>query len=213
MDKHGLILYNISRRLKSRYERVRISSSMLGQFLGVSQQTASRYLRELEDEGLIKRSRSGRVQEIRITDKGINLLNEIYINLKSFLEKPLIIKGTVTTGIGEGAYYVREYMEKFREKIEFEPFPGTLNLRVERIPYIEKYISGVIEGFERDGRSFGNIGFIPVRLIVGDKKEDCLLIIPERTHHKDEIEIISRFNLRKKFNLKDGDSVKVEIIS
>ena len=214
MNRQILILYNISRRLRSINDKLTLSSSELGELLGVSQQTASRYLLGLEEEGLIRRRKLGRVQEIEITDSGIMALREMYKNLGASLRKgnePIILEGRVTRGIGEGAYYVREYMQKFMDKLGIMPFPGTLNIKVDNIPDIERYCTGEIKGFEKEGRSFGNIKFMPLRIRVNGKTEDCFLIIPERTHYKDEIEIISEFNLRDKFGLKDGDSVSIEI--
>ncbi|HIE33719.1 MAG TPA: DUF120 domain-containing protein [Candidatus Altiarchaeales archaeon] len=214
MNRQILILYNISRKLRSINDKLILSSSELGELLGVSQQTASRYLLELEGEGLIKRRKLGRVQEIEITVLGIIALREIHKNLGAFLrdgDESVVIEGRVTRGIGEGAYYVREYMQKFMDKLGIIPFPGTLNIKVSNIPDIERYCTGKIEGFEKEGRSFGNIKFVPVMLRVNEKTEDCFLIIPERTHYKDGIEIISEFNLRDKFGLRDGDSVSVEI--
>ncbi|MCK5309972.1 MAG: DUF120 domain-containing protein, partial [Thermoplasmata archaeon] len=39
----------------------------------------------------------------------------------------------------------------------------------------------------------------------------CAIIIPDRSHHTDVLEIISAGQLRKKLKLKDGDSIQVKI--
>ncbi|MEM1537956.1 MAG: DUF120 domain-containing protein [Candidatus Nezhaarchaeales archaeon] len=47
----------------------------------------------------------------------------------------LTLEGEVFTGLGEGAFYVtREgYRSQFIEKLDFDPFPGTLNLRIKSV--------------------------------------------------------------------------------
>ena len=42
------------------------------------------------------------------------------------------LEGTVFTGLGEGAYYISKeaYRKQFTEKLGFEPYPGTLNLKL-----------------------------------------------------------------------------------
>lgn len=201
--------------MKSKGDKLSISSSELGNYLGISQQSASRYLNELERKGLIKKSRSGKGQLINFTETGLNLLEEIYLNLQDFIEekgKPLVIKGKVTSGLGEGAYYVREYADKLQRSIGFLPFFGTLNIKPQKAyPNIDKYTAGTVRSFKKGNRTFGEIEYMPVKLIGDEWEEDCYLILPKRTHHIDEFEIISRSNLREKFGIKDDDLVKVRI--
>ena len=215
MNRKILFLYEISRVMKSRNDRISISSSEFGNFLGISQQSASRYMRELENDGIIKRTKTKKGQEIQLTSKGYDILNEMYLNLKEFIEtgkSKNLIEGTVITGIGEGAYYVREYSEKIEKSLGIKPFLGTLNVKpLEKILNLERFTTGIINGFKRGGRTFGSIKFAPVKLLINQKKYNCYLIVPKRTHHKEDVEIISEFNLRKKLGLKDGDRVKIEL--
>jgi len=201
--------------MKSKEDKLSISSSELGDYMRISQQSASRYLSELEGKGLIERSREGKGQLVKFTEKGLNLLEEIYLNLQDFIEekgKPLVIEGKVTSGLGEGAYYVREYADKLQKSIGFFPFYGTLNIKpLKAHPNIDKYTAGTIRSFKKGDRTFGETEYMPVKIIGDEWEEDCYLILPKRTHHIDEFEIISRSNLRKKFGIKDGDLVKVRI--
>lgn len=198
--------------MRSGDDKISVSSSELGNSLGISQQSASRYLRELEDSDLIKRTNAGKIYEIQLTPKGFDTLKGIYLNLKGFIETKKSIDGTVITGIGEGAYYVGKYSEKIEETLGINPFRGTLNIKVvEGIIDLERFTSGMIGEFKMNGRTFGAIKFAPIRLLLDKKKEDCYLIVPKRTHHRDEVEIISEFNLREKLGLKDGDNVRIEL--
>lgn len=201
--------------MKSREDKLNTSSSEFGGFLGVSQQTASRYLSELEREGFIEKSRSGRGQLIRFTDAGMNLLEGIYLNLQNLFEedRKLLIEGRVISGLGEGAYYVGKYADKLQEITGFPPFFGTLNIKsIRAYPNLEKYATGTLKGFRKDDRTFGGIKYLPVRLMGDGWEEECYIIIPQRTHHTDEIEIVSWENLREKYNLKDGNILRVEIM-
>jgi len=201
--------------MRSKGDKLSISSSELGNYLGVSQQSASRYLTRLEKRGFIRRSREGRGQVVRFTEKGLNLLEEVYLNLRDFIEgggKPLLIEGKVISGLGEGAYYVREYADRLQSSIGFMPFFGTLNIKSQRTyPSIDKYTTGSVRGFKKGDRTFGEIKYMPVKLMGDEWKEDCYLVIPQRKHYIDEFEIVSKEKLREKHNIKDGDVLKIEI--
>ncbi|TFG01330.1 MAG: hypothetical protein EU542_07110, partial [Promethearchaeota archaeon] len=58
---------------------VDITSGELGNYLGVSQQTAARYLVNLEKNHLIERTRTSRGQSIKITKQGRELLENLSI--------------------------------------------------------------------------------------------------------------------------------------
>lgn len=216
MNNQILILYEIGRRMKSKNDRIFISSSEFGISLGISQQTASRYLQNLEKRNLISRKISNEGQEIRLTSEGFDLVYEIYANLREFFEgkKDIpVFEGNVISGLGEGAYYIKEYEDRIKEILGFKPFPGTLNInKGTSCPYLERYAKGIIKGFKRGGRTFGEVKFLPVRIISKDKSANCYLILPKRRHYKDSVEIISELNLKKYLRIKNDDRVGIELI-
>ncbi|MBM3309673.1 MAG: DUF120 domain-containing protein, partial [Candidatus Altiarchaeales archaeon] len=127
-------------------------------------------------------------------------------------KKMLEITGKVSIGIGEGAYYIKMYADKIEKELGFKPYYGTLNVKVEEMPAgMQRLAFKKIPSFEKEGRSFGGIKIAKIRLKYGKKAVDCYLIMPERTHHKNELEIISKENLRSKMGLKDGSLVIVEV--
>ena len=208
------MLYEISRLLKNSDEDILVSSSNLGLILGVSQQTASRYLRKLEDEGLIQRVVKKQGQQISITNEGLSTLKKMYDELGFCIQgkKSIQMKGKVNIGLGEGAYYVKMYAGKIEKQLGFKPFYGTLNVKLEQIPpYLHKFTFKKIQRFEKDGRSFGEIKIVKTKLTSSKKTIKCYITLPERTHHKNELEIISKENLRKKLKLKDGSKVTLEV--
>ena len=198
-----------------------ITTADLARSLNASQQTASRRLIELHTLGLIRRARGTRGEAIRVTAKGSEELNRMHLRLKAIFElKPreVVLEGTLFSGIGEGAWYVGQsgYRRQFAEKLGFDPFPGTLNLRLRReyederrlletLPHIE------IEGFRDGERTFGPVTCHKAKI---NDAEDGALISAVRTHYAgDVIELIAPSNLRVKLELKDGDIVKVRITS
>ena len=203
-----------------------ITSSELGRYLGVSQQTAARYLVELEKNHLIERTRTSRGQAVKITKLGRELLENLSIMITKALysqTRSAMIYGEIESGLGEGAWYIsqEEYSKQFQEVLGFIPFPGTLNLRVlnlddlKKISQIRQSEPYIIHGFMKKGRYFGDVICYKARFSDGTMGA---VIIPSRTHHnKDILEAIAETNLRERLSkepgkkLKDGQNVKVEI--
>jgi len=198
-------------------DEIIFTTTELAQLLGASQQTASRHLIELEKMGLIHRVRLGRRESIKITAGGVKHLDNMFLTLKRAFEMKkteIVFEGAVFSGLSEGAYYVNQdgYAKQFIEKLGFEPYPGTLNLRVrkedqEEVRMLEASPFVLIEGFTDGKRSFG-----PAKCFHGKAadKIDCALISPVRTHYSgDVVELIAPENLRKALHAKDGDPVKV----
>ena len=198
-----------------------ITTADLAKSLSISQQTASRHLIELQTLGLVRRTRGTRGETIRVTAKGSEELNRMHLRLKAIFElKPreVMLEGILFSGIGEGAWYVSQpgYRKQFAERLGFNPFPGTLNLRLkpeyedekrllETIPHIQ------IEGFRDGERTFGPVVCHKTKI---NDSEDGALISAVRTHYAgDVIEIIAASNLREKLGLRDGDTVRARIIS
>ena len=193
--------------------RIPISSAKFGKRMGLSQQSASRILRELQNDEMIDISR-GRKSWIRITEKGSNVLMREYGDYRSIFEegKP-VIKGRVESGMGEGRYYLSKI--KYREQIEkifgFEPYPGTLNVRLsmEEMAKYRRFAerSHTIQGFVSEGRTFGDVLALKAE-IEGIK---CAVIIPKRSHYSDVIEIIAPLKLRDILDLNDGDELEIRV--
>ncbi|MEA2071078.1 MAG: DUF120 domain-containing protein, partial [Asgard group archaeon] len=145
-----------------------ITSRKLGDYLGVSQQTAARYLVNLEKNHLIERTRTSRGQSVQITKIGRELLENLGIMITKALysqTRSTQFYGEVESGLGEGAWYIsqEEYTEQFQEILGFKPFPGTLNLRIYNVDDLKKIANirqsepYIIHGFEKKGRKFGDV--------------------------------------------------------
>ncbi len=200
--------------LRKKGADVRLSSTQLGELISVSQQTASRVLINLEKKGFISRKSNGRSHTITMTESGLELLYNEMAELSGILgiNEELKIRGVVSSGLGEGRYYVskKPYVLEFTEKLGIVPYPGTLNLK---IPHEEESAlrmlrarDGIlIKGFESDDRSYGDVKAFKCLL----NGTPCAAIFPYRSVYRDVLEIISSDFLREKFELKDGDEVIV----
>jgi len=193
-----------------------IKTSDLGNKLKIPQQTVSRILLDLIDNGLIRKVKGIRGYIVKITPEGKKLLENLKSDLDRIFKKTqeIIITGKVIDGFKDGKYYMSlsEYRKQFEKKLKFKPYPGTLNImldeeeskeKLKRIDELE------IEGFKKDERIFGSIKCFKCKIngIEGS------IIIPERSHYGSEIlEIISPFELRKKLNLKNNDDVVVKVV-
>ncbi len=201
----------------------KISTEYLAERLGTSQQTASRYLIELEQKGWIRRNITPEGCLIRIDEAGFDELKKLYSNLR-FLVEPahppsVTLEGTVFTGLGEGAYYIAKehYRKQFIEKLGFDPYPGTLNIKlttdydIKTRKEIESYRAIEIQGFKNEDRTFGLVKCYPVMI---ENKIKGALILALRSHYDVSVlEIIAPVCLRKHLNLKNGHKLKVEVMT
>ncbi|MGD0160535.1 MAG: DUF120 domain-containing protein [Candidatus Bathyarchaeia archaeon] len=201
----------------------KISTEYLAGKLGASQQTASRYLIELENKGWIERTITPEGCLIRITSGGVKELNKLYSTLRVLMEAAyppsVTLEGKVFTGYGEGAYYIsREgYRKQFIEKLGFDPYPGTLNLKLvtdydtKARNELEAYPGVEIEGFRDEDRTFGSVKCYPV---IMENQVKGALILALRSHYDVSVlEIIAPVPLRRHLKLKDGQKVKVEVLT
>lgn len=215
-------LFELCRLTKDR-RSINISSVEFGELLGLSQQTGSRRIKDLEDLGWIKRRSGGKTQKISITKEGASVMLNIYKSLRELLESILIV-GEVVEGIHEGGYYVaiKGYFDQFKNRLGFEPYKGTLNLKLsdtdnsilrEKLHYIRPVI---INGFKNQEREYGSVKCYDVYIYRLDNKNNrrkAAILDIKRTHHKKNVvEILAKPYLRDYFNLKDGDKLIIEVI-
>lgn len=199
---------------------IKISTIEISKRMGKSQQLASKHLLELENEGYVERFKSNRQNSIKLTEKGLNQLTKLYLALKEVLEAPpsvIEIEGELFSGLGEGSYYIslEGYRRQFIDKLGFDPYLGTLNLKLtspkdRKLRRELEHYSGIsIEGFKDEHRTYGGAKcFIAV---VNDQVEGAVGFL-ERTHYDDSVlEVVSPLNIREKLGLKDGDRVKVKV--
>ena len=186
----------------------------LAEQLSTSQQTASRYLLELDAEGYITRELGIKKQIIQITDSGIEMLQNEHAQYKQIfeLQKKVRFKGKVISGMGEGKYYTAQqgYVDQFQEKLGFTPYPGTLNVEIQpiernKLRLLKNYGGISVESFTTDNRTFGKVQCFHATI----KGVQAAIVLPVRSHYSTIMELISPVYLRERLQLKDEDEVEI----
>jgi riboflavin kinase, archaea type len=125
-------------------------------------------------------------------------------------EDAVTLQGVVTSGLGRGAAFVgigwvRDGLHRLTG---FEPYPGTLNLRL--------IGEDVIAGW-RDSRARATLVLIPpapetcgarVVPVTLASVLDAAVVVPDVTDHADDlVEIVAAVHVRRRLGLVDGDVV------
>jgi riboflavin kinase len=204
----------------ARNNYIEITTRDLGKTINRSQQAASKHLLDLENDGFVHRVRKGQGFRVRVTEKGYEEMSKLFISLKSAMESApnhLEFMGVAVSGMGEGAYYMSQlgYKEQFIKKLGFDPYPGTLNIKLSEQVYVDakreldRYPAVFVDGFSDGKRTYGWVKCYPATI---NNKVDGALLILERTHHDDSvIEVIAPVRIKDIVNIRDGDRINVSV--
>jgi riboflavin kinase len=196
--------------------KIELSSHELAKQLETSQQTASRYLLELDTQQMITRELGVKKQLIQITSTGADLLENEYLSYKQIfdLSSKVVFKGKLISGMGEGKYYTGQkgYADQFEKQLGFVAYPGTFNVEIE---YIERNklrllrnCGGIlINEFQAENRTFGSVVCFKATI----NGYEGAIVLPKRSHYAIVLECISPYFLREKLKLHDGDEVEVVV--
>ncbi|MEF8807761.1 DUF120 domain-containing protein [Natronomonas sp.] len=203
--------------------RVTVTCATLADRLDASNQTASRRLQQLEDADFLEREMAGDGQRVAVTEAGERALQREYADYRRLFEGDADVElaGVITSGMGEGRHYISlsGYMEQFRDRLGYEPFPGTLNVdldddSVRARARMDALDPVGIDGWEDDERTYGPAFCWPATIETADGRryEQAHVIAPERTHHgEDQLEIIAPDKLREELGLEDDDHVTIHV--
>ena len=206
----------------ARHNFVEVTTTELGKNIGRSQQAASKHLLDLENSGYIERAKKGQKFAVKVTDKGYSEIQGLFSSLRAALEStPAAIdfEGKVVSGMGEGAYYMslEGYRKQFKEKLGYEPYAGTLNIRlIDQIfmnarRELGKQPSIFINGFSDGTRTYGWVKCY--RAVINDGRvNNAAVLVLERTHYDDSmLEVISPESIKQATGITNGDRVKVQV--
>ena len=206
----------------ARHNFVEVTTTLLGKDIGRSQQAASKHLLDLETSGYIERLKKGQKYAVKVTDKGYSEIQSLYLSLRAALEsapETMDFEGNVISGMGEGAYYMslEGYRRQFREKLGYEPYPGTLNVRLTDQIYMNgrlelgKHPSIFISGFSDGTRTYGWVKCYRATINDGAIDNAAVLVL-ERTHYDDSmLEVIAPTSIKQTASIKNGDRIKVQV--
>ena len=118
------------------------------------------------------------------------------------------LKGKVRSGYGNASFWVEKISKIFKEKYHINLFYGTLN--------IELYNPFVLDSKEKiQPNEYDGKYEVLVKKGIFLEQEVVYIVRPEINnteggdHSLKIIELVSEINLRKKYNLNDGDEVKI----
>lgn len=196
--------------------KIEISSSELSKQINTSQQTASRYLVEMDKKGYITREFGIKKQLIQISLVGEDILQKEHLKYQQIFELTdrVILKGKIISGMGEGRYYTEQsgYIQQFKKKLGFIPYPGTLNVEIEyieknKLRFLKNQDAISIHEFQTKNRTFGGVRCFKAEI----NGASGAIVLPLRSHYSNILEFISPDFLRQKLDLKDQDTVEIVI--
>ena len=202
---------------------VEVTTAEIGKGIGRSQQAASKHLLDLETSGYIERLKKGQKFAVKVTDNGYSEIQNLFLSLRAALESaPATIEfeGNVVSGMGEGAYYMslEGYTKQFKEKLGYEPYLGTLNVRLTDQIYMNarlelgKHPSIFIDGFSDGTRTYGWVKCYRATIDDGAIANAAVLVL-ERTHYDDSmLEVIAPISIKQAGGVKNGDRIKIQVL-
>jgi CTP-dependent riboflavin kinase len=127
------------------------------------------------------------------------------------------LQGVVFSGLGQGGFFTQlDWVKKqCQNKLGFSPFPGTLNLKVDK-----EYLDIIKELREREGVSIvpPAADFCPAKCIpISIGGIEGAIVIPhaedftEDLHPVDVVEIIAPVNIKKALSIDDGAQLSITI--
>jgi len=125
---------------------------------------------------------------------------------------PIYLRGSVTTGLGEGGKYVGIYFNAIRETLWISPALGTLNIKLsdESCLLWQRISMRPVMVLAPPRENLGAVFAWPC--VLGG--QPSWVVRPEKTAHDVcTVEVISKFFLRGIFNLKDGEIVELIVFA
>lgn len=135
------------------------------------------------------------------------------------------MKGRVASGVLRGGQLVEKYFFRIKAILGFEPYKGTLNVKLENPIEIEEYSTKAIEHILVDGTRMVEAHLAPIILHVPENStpashqrwligkvydHECWAIRPrDSPHGKDIVEILDKEKLTERFSLKEGSEVEI----
>ena len=133
------------------------------------------------------------------------------------MRRRVIIKGKIFSGLGQGGFFTQLdwVKQQCQEKLNFVPFPGTLNIKLD-----VQYLDAIKEMKEKEGvtlipptSDFCQALCYPV--LIGSVR--AAIVVPQAEHFTDEVhpqdvlEIIAPVNVKEALSVKDGDELTLQV--
>ena len=130
------------------------------------------------------------------------------------MNKKTILNSAIVRGLGEGTFFMsmNHYQNEIKEKLGFNAYPGTLNLKINRkqADFLKTIIPIKINGFKLGNKTYGGVSCYKAKI----KNIDGAIIVPDLTKHKKNvIEFIAPVHLKSELKIKEGDKVTIKLVS
>jgi riboflavin kinase, archaea type len=125
-------------------------------------------------------------------------------------EKDAII-GVIEKGLGEGKYFMSmpHYKKEIKKKLKFNPYPGTLNLKVAKSQrdLIKKQKKIRIKGYKKGNKVFGGAYCCKASI----EQIEGAIIAPDITKHKVILEFIAPVHIKSALKLRNKSKIKIKV--
>lgn len=123
------------------------------------------------------------------------------------------LRGKIFSGVLRGISLIDYYYHRIVGLVGFQPFKGTMNVRLEKEVDIELYYTKEMSHILVDGTKKVDALLAPVTLTISGQEHQCWALRDmSGVYGKDVIEVVSRDNIKSRFSVKDGDEVIVAFV-
>lgn len=119
-------------------------------------------------------------------------------------------RGVIVHGPMRGDALIKKFEHRLAGILGFQPFHGTLDIKLEKKIEIEKFSSKYVKHKLLNGREHVELYLAKITLVINKSiRYECWAMQQKKAISKDTIEIINHEKLMDKFDLKEGDEVEV----
>ncbi|MBI2877234.1 MAG: CTP-dependent riboflavin kinase [Candidatus Tectomicrobia bacterium] len=130
-------------------------------------------------------------------------------------QKEVHLKGVVVSGLGEGRFFTELpwAREQFIGKVGIDPYPGTLNLRLDSAEGLKQWEAlrghpGITivppEAGFCNGKCF--------RILIQGRVPGAIVFPEVAGYPVDKLEVIASCNLKEALGIRDGDEILLEVV-
>ncbi len=123
------------------------------------------------------------------------------------------VKGTIVSGLGEGAYFMSmgHYKKEIKKKLDFDAYTGTLNIKINenRGELLKNFNSIRIKGYTLNNRTFGGASCYKAKI----KNINGAIIVPDINKNPQNIlEFIAPVHIKSTLKLNDNDEIEIDFL-
>jgi HAD superfamily hydrolase (TIGR01549 family) len=146
--------------------------------------------------------------------EGPDMIVDSVKDLKNIINKEIEISGEIYSDLGEAKYFTQIdwVREEFINKLNIDPYPGTLNIRVKNSEDLKKlkYLREK-SGIEIPPRAQGFCTAKGFKVIINGRIEGAIILPHVSDYPIEKLEIISPVSIKEALKVKDGDMLSLKI--